>query len=86
MLPNAVRSAVLVRGLLPGTSATAVRTVASVVRVVVSASDSSSTLYADDNLASRLGDKDLLRVQGYIGGRWRDASDNGALDVRCNHF
>ena len=78
MLHSSMRSSALVRGLSairPSISAVA-------VRMVTSASDTSSSAYADQDIVSRLGDKDLFRVQGYIGGQWRDASDCATLDVR----
>lgn len=38
--------------------------------------------WVSDDLASRLRDKDLLKLQGFVGGNWVDANDNSTIDVR----
>ena len=35
----------------------------------------------DQDILEKLHDKNLLRIQGYIGGHWRDAKDKATLDV-----
>ena len=42
------------------------------------ASNASATV---EGLEARLKDKKLLRLQGYIGGQWTDATDESTFDV-----
>ena len=49
--------------------------------VLISRAMSGQASDIDREILVKLKDKDLLRVQGYIGGQWRDAGDKGTLDV-----
>ena len=39
------------------------------------------SLHRDEELVSKLADKDLFKVHGFIGGKWTEAEDGASLEV-----
>jgi len=69
-------AAMLIRQVVLGRMSSCTRTLSYV------AAASSTSLYASgESLVAQLQDKSLLRLQGYIGGQWADATDGATFDV-----
>ena len=48
---------------------------------IAAASSNGTGTWASESLLSRLKDKSLLKVQGFIKGEWVDASDGSTFEV-----